>query len=131
MAETLIFPGIYHFLPRKQNEAGASGTSTFPSRTDWVKWTILRYFLYFFPTLRVKMPYNMGKTGYIQGFFPTFEYKKVHLAQSAELGNESASCLPFGACIILLSLQGASPPPLYPAGLSGLTLNFLYIKRKS
>ncbi len=46
-------------------EAGASDTVAFPSRTDWVKWTILRYFLYFYPTLRVKMPYSMGKTGNI------------------------------------------------------------------
>ena len=42
------------------------------------------------------------------------------------IAKTKTSCLPFGACIDLLSLQGASPP-LYPVGLSGLTLKFLYI----
>jgi len=59
----LIHPTVYG-LPAA-SEARASDTGAFPSGTDWVKWTISRYFLYFFPTLRVKMPYNMGKTGYI------------------------------------------------------------------
>ena len=35
-------------------------------------------------------------------------------------------CRPFGACIISLSFRGLHPP-LYPGGLSGLTLNFLNI----
>jgi len=54
----------------------------------------------------------------------TFTFPGIYCCIGHEIQNTLS---PVWGLYIFIQFQGASPPPLYPGGLSGLTLNFLYI----